>query len=177
MRHFLREMGAEGMRPGDVLITNNPWMGTGHLSDVCVVKPIFRDGRLVAFSATTSHMPDIGGRIRAIEAREVFEEGVHIPLAKFVREGQPDETLIQLLRANVRTPDQTLGDIWAQVSANELMDRRVLPAPGGVPARRARPTSPTSCSGAPSAPCARPSRRCPTGRIATPCTPTGSTSR
>ena len=61
--------------PGDVLITNNPWMGTGHLSDVCVVKPLFRNGRLVAFSATTSHMPDIGGRIRAIEAREVFEEG------------------------------------------------------------------------------------------------------
>ena len=125
VRHFLRDMGAEGMRPGDVLITNNPWMGTGHLSDVCLVKPIFHGGRLVAFSATTSHMPDIGGRIRAIEAREVFEEGVHIPLTKFVREGQPDETLIRLLRANVRTPDQTLGDIWAQVSANELMDRRV----------------------------------------------------
>jgi N-methylhydantoinase B len=125
VRHFLRDMGAEGMRPGDVLITNNPWMGTGHLSDVCLVKPIFHGGRLVAFSATTSHMPDIGGRIRAIEAREVFEEGVLIPLAKFVREGQADGTLIHLLRANVRTPDQTLGDIWAQVSANELMGRRV----------------------------------------------------
>jgi N-methylhydantoinase B len=125
VRHFLRDMGAAGMRPGDVLITNNPWMGTGHLSDVCLVKPIFHGARLVAFSATTSHMPDIGGRIRAIEAREMFEEGVHIPLSKFVRERQPDETLIRLLRANVRTPDQTLGDIWAQVSANELMDRRV----------------------------------------------------
>jgi N-methylhydantoinase B len=125
VRHFLRDMGAAGMRPGDVLITNNPWMGTGHLSDVCLVKPIFHRARLVAFSATTSHMPDIGGRIRAIEAREMFEEGVHIPLSKFVRERQPDETLIRLLRANVRTPDQTLGDIWAQVSANELMDRRV----------------------------------------------------
>jgi N-methylhydantoinase B len=125
VRHFLRDMGAKAMRPGDVLITNNPWMGTGHLSDVCLVKPIFHGGRLVAFSATTSHMPDIGGRIRAIEAREVFEEGVHIPLSKVVEGGRPDETLIRLLRANVRTPDQTLGDIWAQVSANELMDRRV----------------------------------------------------
>jgi N-methylhydantoinase B len=125
VRHFLRAMGAAELRPGDVLITNNPWMGTGHLSDVCLVKPIFRGDGVVAFSATTSHMPDIGGRIRAIEAREVFEEGVHIPLAKFLRAGQPDDTLIQLLRANVRTPDQTLGDIWAQVSANELMDRRV----------------------------------------------------
>ncbi|HYB43475.1 MAG TPA: hydantoinase B/oxoprolinase family protein [Candidatus Methylomirabilis sp.] len=126
VRHFLRAMGADGMRRGDVLVTNDPWMGTGHLSDVCVVKPIFLGDRLVAFSSTTSHMPDIGGRIRAIEAREVFEEGFHIPLAKLVHQGRPDETLIQLLRANVRTPDQTLGDIWAQVSANELMERRVL---------------------------------------------------
>ena len=126
VRHFLREMGEDGLAPGDVLITNNPWMGTGHLSDVCVVKPLFRNGRLVAFSATTSHMPDIGGRVRAIEAREVFEEGIHIPLAKLVRAGRRDDTLVQLVRANVRTPDQTLGDIWAQVSANELMERRVL---------------------------------------------------
>jgi N-methylhydantoinase B len=106
-------MGVEGMRPGDVLITNNPWMGTGHLSDVCLVKPIFEGERLVAFSATTSHMPDIGGRIRAIEAREVFEEGVHIPLAKFLREGEPDETLIQLLRANPHP--RRKRNIWAQV--------------------------------------------------------------
>src|SRR2546427_3885971 len=60
VRHFLREMGAERMKPGDVLITNDPWMGTGHMSDVCLVKPIFRGDRLVAFSSTTSHMPDIG---------------------------------------------------------------------------------------------------------------------
>jgi N-methylhydantoinase B len=125
VRHFLRHLG-DAIAPGDVLITNDPWLGTGHLSDVCVVKPIFAAGRLVAFSATTSHMPDIGGRIRAIEAREVFEEGFYIPLAKLVHAGRRDETLVRLLRANVRTPDQTLGDIWAQVSANELMERRVL---------------------------------------------------
>ena len=125
VRHFLREMGTETMRPGDVLITNDAWMGTGHMSDVSLVKPIFFDGRLVAFSATTSHMPDIGGRIRAIEAREIFEEGLHIPLTKLVDAGRVDATLVQLIRANVRTPEQTIGDIWAQVSANELMERRV----------------------------------------------------
>ena len=75
VRHFLRELGPARLRPGDVLITNDAWMGTGHMSDVCVVKPIFHRDRLVAFSATTAHMPDIGGRVRAIEAREVFEEG------------------------------------------------------------------------------------------------------
>ena len=125
VRHFLREFGAVSMKPGDALITNDAWMGTGHMSDVCVLKPIFHRDRLVAFSATTSHMPDIGGRIRAIEAREIFEEGLHIPLSCLVRAGRVDDTLVALIRANVRTPDQTLGDIWAQVSANELMERRV----------------------------------------------------
>ncbi|MBI4271842.1 MAG: hydantoinase B/oxoprolinase family protein [Candidatus Rokubacteria bacterium] len=125
-RHFLRRFGADGLAAGDVLVTNDPWMGTGHKSDVCVLKPIFRAGRLVAFSATTSHMPDIGGRVRAIEAREVFEEGLHIPPMKLVRDGRADETLLELVRANVRTPDQTVGDIWAQVGANELMERRLL---------------------------------------------------
>src|SRR5262249_26419399 len=115
VRHFLRAMGPAAMRPGDVLITNDAWMGTGHMSDVSWLKPIFRAGRLVAFSATTSHMPDIGGRLRAIEAREVFEEGLHIPLMKLIRDGKADDTLIEMIRANVRTPDQTVGDIWAQV--------------------------------------------------------------
>jgi N-methylhydantoinase B len=125
VRHFLGAIGPGNMRPGDVLITNDPWQGTGHMSDVCLVKPIFLADRLVAFSATTAHMPDIGGRIRAIEARELFEEGFHIPLTHLIRAGQVDETLLGLLRANVRTPDQTVGDIWAQVSANELMESRV----------------------------------------------------
>src|SRR5262249_11422786 len=126
VRHFLSAMGAAAMRPGDVLITNDAWMGTGHMSDVCVLKPIFRRGRLVAFSATTSHMPDLVGRLRAIEAGEVFEEGIHIPLMKLRREGRTDETLLEMVRANVRTPDQTIGDIWAQVGANELMEKRLL---------------------------------------------------
>src|SRR5438128_3999460 len=126
VRHFIRELGADSMRPGDVLITNDAWLGTGHMSDVSVLKPIFHGERLVAFSATTSHMPDIGGRIRAIEAREIFEEGLHIPLTRLVRAGRRDDTLVALIRANVRTPDQTMGDIWAQASANELMERRVV---------------------------------------------------
>src|SRR6201993_4107651 len=96
VRHFLREMGQDGIRPGDVLITNDPWMGTGHMSDVCLVKPIFLGDRIVAFSSTTAHMPDIGGRVRAIEARELFEEGLHIPLAKLVHAGRRDETPGQL---------------------------------------------------------------------------------
>src|SRR4029077_2602639 len=98
VRHFLRAMGAAAMRPGDVLITNDAWMGTGHMSDVCVLKPIFHKGPLVALPVTTAHMPDIGWRASAIEAREVFEEGLHIPLAKLVHAGKTDDTMVQLIR-------------------------------------------------------------------------------
>src|SRR3989441_3257883 len=124
VRHFLRELGAESMKPRDVLITNDAWLGTGHMSDVSVLKPIFHRDRLVAFSATTSHMPDIGGRIRAIEAREIFEEGLHIPLARLVRDGRVGDTMVAPIPANLRTPDQTMGDLWAPGSAQELMERR-----------------------------------------------------
>ena len=126
VRHFLREFGAAAMKPGDVYITNDPWMGTGHLNDVCVVKPIFVGERLIAFASTTAHVPDIGGRIRSAESREIFEEGFHIPLAHLMRAGAVDETLIHLLKNNVRTPEQTVGDIFAQVSALGMMESRVL---------------------------------------------------
>ncbi len=126
VRHFIDEIGFENLAPGDVLITNDPWKGTGHLSDVCIVRPIFRGERIVAFAATTSHVPDIGGRLRALEARQVFEEGVQIPMMKLMSAGETDQTLVKLIAQNVRTPEQTLGDIWAQVSACQLMDDRLM---------------------------------------------------
>lgn len=126
VKHFLRFFPPEALAPGDVLITNDIWLGTGHLPDITVAKPIFRDGRLVAFSASTAHAPDIGGKIRSPEPREVFEEGFQIPPLKLMRGGQVDETLVALLRQNVRTPDQTLGDLWAQVVALDLMEDRLL---------------------------------------------------
>jgi len=126
VRHFLDAIGAENMRPGDILITNDPWKGTGHLPDVCIVQPVFLGGRLVAFAATTSHVPDIGGRIRALEAREIYEEGLHIPLTKLADGGTVNDFLVKMIRLNVRTPDQTMGDIWAQVGAGGLMAERLL---------------------------------------------------
>ncbi len=126
VRHFLTEFGTGNMAPGDILITNDPWIGTGHLSDVCLVKPIFQGETLVAFAATTSHVPDIGGRLRSLESRQVFEEGFQIPPMKLIDGGATNESLVQLLRRNVRTAEQTVGDTWAQVGANELMQRRVL---------------------------------------------------
>ncbi|WP_321943875.1 hydantoinase B/oxoprolinase family protein [Paraburkholderia tropica] len=121
----LAEFGADAMRPGDVFVTNNPWIGTGHLNDVTLVKPIFLDNKLIAFAASTAHVPDIGGKIRSVDTRELFEEGLHLPLMHFLREGEPDHTLLKLIRTNVRTPDQTVGDIWSQVGALELIADRL----------------------------------------------------
>lgn len=115
----------EDMQPGDVFITNNPWIGTGHLNDVCLVKPIFHHDQLVAFAASTAHVPDIGGKIRSVDSRELFEEGFHIPLMRLLSQGNPDQSLLTLLRTNVRTPDQTVGDIWSQVGAVELIASRL----------------------------------------------------
>ena len=125
VKHFLRFFPPETLSPGDVLITNDIWLGTGHLPDITVAKPIFRHGKLVAFSASTAHAPDIGGKIRSPEPREVFEEGLQIPPLKLMRAGEADETLVAILRKNVRTPEQTMGDLWAQVVALDLMEERL----------------------------------------------------
>jgi N-methylhydantoinase B len=126
IRHFLDEYPAETLAPGDVLLTNDIWMGTGHLPDITVARPVFRGGRLVAFAGSAAHAPDIGGRIRTAESREVFEEGLQIPPIRAVRGGVLDDTLARLLRKNTRVPDQVMGDLFAQFTALELMERRLL---------------------------------------------------
>ncbi len=125
VKHFLRFFPPDKLAPGDVLITNDIWLGTGHLPDITLAKPIFIDGRLVAFSATTAHAPDIGGKIRSPEPREVFEEGLQIPPMKMIAAGRTDETLVAIIRKNVRTPDQTMGDLYAQIVALDVMEDRL----------------------------------------------------
>ena len=125
VKAFIKDIGLGNLRPGDVLITNTPWIATGHLNDITVAKPIFRHGRVVAFAASTAHAPDIGGKVRSVEPREVFEEGFHIPIMKFMNAGEPDQTFLKLLRAAVRTPDQTEGDLWAQITGLELLEKRL----------------------------------------------------
>lgn len=125
VKEFVRQIGPENMKPGDVLVTNTPWIATGHLNDITVAKPIFRNGRIAAFAASTAHAPDIGGKVRSVEAREVFEEGFHIPVMKLMDGGVLDRTLVTLLRAQVRTPDQTEGDLWAQLTGLDLLESRL----------------------------------------------------
>lgn len=127
VKHFLKKFPAQTLEPGDVLVTNDPWMGTGHIHDVNTVMPIFRDQELVAFAAIVSHLPDIGGRLRSNSSREIYEEGLQIPMLKLMRKGVVDDTLIDILRQNIRVPEQGLGDIWAQVAACNMMQERLLP--------------------------------------------------
>lgn len=125
VKHFLAKYPAATMKAGDVYITNDPWKGSGHIHDVTTVMPIFRDGSLVAFGAVVSHLPDIGGRLRSNSSREIYEEGLQIPLMKLLDAGEPNQTLIELLTQNIRVAEQGLGDIWAQVSACRMMSGRL----------------------------------------------------
>lgn len=124
--HFLKDYPPDQLAPGDILITNDIWLGTGHLPDITVAKPIFFKGRLVGFAGSVAHSPDIGGRIRSPDARDVYEEGFQIPIMKVVVGGTMDATFERLLRKNVRVPDQVMGDLNAQFTALTLMEARVM---------------------------------------------------
>lgn len=123
--HFTREIGAQNIFEGDVFITNDPWMGTGHLHDITVVTPVFRKGVHIGFFACTAHVVDIGGRGFGPDAGEVYEEGLLIPITKFAEKGQVSSLLVQMIRANVRTPDQTVGDMYSLAACNEAGNRRL----------------------------------------------------
>ena len=163
VKQFIKEIGLDNMRPGDVLVTNTPWIATGHLNDITVAKPIFRHGRIVAFAASTAHAPDIGGKVRSVEPREVFEEGFHIPVMKFMNEGKPDQTLLKLLRAAVRTPDQTEGDLWAQITGPRPARAAARRAHERVRPRRSRQRSPARSWAAARRRCGPRSRALPDG--------------
>jgi 5-oxoprolinase (ATP-hydrolysing) len=123
---LLAKFPAATLTPGDVLITNDPWLCAGHLFDIAVVTPVFRDGVLVALLGTVGHVGDIGGTKDALRAREIFEEGIQIPPMKLARAGVINEDLVTLLTENVRKPAEVLGDIHAFVAANALGGERLL---------------------------------------------------
>jgi len=125
VRHFLDKYPPETMVPGDVYITNDPWKGSGHIHDVTTVRPIFHGEKLVAFAAVVSHLPDIGGKLRSNSSREIYEEGLQIPMMKLLDAGEPNQVLIEMITQNIRVPDQGMGDIWAQVSACKMMSQRL----------------------------------------------------
>ncbi len=126
LKHFLAKYPPQTWKPGDCVITNDPWLATGHLPDITMAMPIFYQGALVGFSGSVAHSPDIGGSLWSADCRELFEEGLRIPPMKYLKEGEPNPDLHDMILSNVRLPDQVLGDLNAQVTANQVCGRRLV---------------------------------------------------
>ena len=124
--HFLKKFPAAAMKPGDHYITNDPWLGTGHLHDLTVVTPAFRQGRIIGLFANTAHIIDIGGLGMGPEGRSVFEEGLYIPIVKCFAEGTPNETFFDFIRAGSRTPVELEGDIYSLCACNDAGAKRLV---------------------------------------------------
>jgi N-methylhydantoinase B len=125
VKTLINSMALDAYRPGDVFIVNDPWLLAGHLNDVCVMTPIFYRQRPVAFTACVFHHSDIGGRV-ASDNRQVYEEGIFIPPLKLYAAGVLNESVLELIRWNVRTPEEVTGDIRSQVAANHVCARKVI---------------------------------------------------
>jgi 5-oxoprolinase (ATP-hydrolysing)/N-methylhydantoinase A len=126
VKALLERYPAETLVPGDVLVTNDPWLCAGHLFDIAVVTPVFLDGKVVGIMGTVGHVSDIGGTKDSLRAREIFEEGFQIPPMKLVEAGRPNESLFRLLGENVRNPEQVLGDLHSFIAANALGAERLV---------------------------------------------------
>jgi N-methylhydantoinase B len=124
--HFIAAIGRDRMFPGDTYVTNDPWLGTGHLHDITMVSPSFLGDRLVGFFACTAHVVDVGGRGFGADGKSVYEEGLQIPILKFADRGEVNAVLVQLLRANVREPNQVVGDFYSLAACNDVGHRRLI---------------------------------------------------
>ena len=124
-KEILKKYPADTLKPGDVFLTNDPWLCAGHLPDIAVVTPIFFQGRFVGFAGNIANTSDIGGSLDAKSVRDSYEEGIFFPICKLYDDGEPNELVFDMFRWNVRAPDMVLTDIEAQVAANEVGRSRV----------------------------------------------------
>lgn len=124
IKNLIKSIPRDSYKEGDIFITNDPWALAGHLNDVCVISPIFYRERLVAFTACVFHHSDIGGRVSS-DNHEVFEEGLFIPLVKLYDAGRLNQAVLDMIRWNVRTPDQVIGDIRSQIAANHVCAEKI----------------------------------------------------
>jgi len=124
--HVMAHYPVETMRPGDVFIHNDPWMGTGHTNDISVTTPCFLDGKLVAIFACNSHIMDIGGPMDRVSSTDVFMEGLYLPILKIVDGGVMNEALMSVIRANTRQPVETVGDVYSLINCNSIGGKRLV---------------------------------------------------
>ncbi len=126
IHYFMDVYPASELVPGDVMITNDPQKTSGHLHDFTVITPIFKNDRLVGFFGNTCHALDIGGRGMGTDARSVYEEGLFVPITKIYSGGQENTELFKLISANTRAPEPVIGDIHAQIVANDVGGQYLL---------------------------------------------------
>ena len=126
VKHFINHFGLNTMQPGDAYITNDPWMGTGHLNDFVITTPCFYRDRLIGLFSCTSHLIDIGGIGFGPEATDVFMEGLYIPMLKLIEAGEVNQTLMAMIRANTRLPVDTVGDTYSLIACNEVGCERLV---------------------------------------------------
>jgi N-methylhydantoinase B len=126
VKHFISHIGFDNMKPGDAYITNDPWMGTGHLNDFVVTTPVFHNGCLIGLFSCTSHLMDIGGIGFGPDGTDVFMEGLYIPFLKILEGGKVNETLMAIIRANTRLPIDTVGDVYALTACNDVGAKRLV---------------------------------------------------
>ena len=126
VKHFISHFPLQTMKPGDAYITNDPWMGTGHLNDFVVTTPCFKDGKAVALFSCTSHLMDIGGIGFGPDATDVFMEGLYIPMLKLIDQGVVNETLMAMIRSITRLPIDTEGDTYSLAGCNDVGCQRLV---------------------------------------------------
>lgn len=126
IKHMLQKFPSNTLQSGDVIVTNDPWLGTGHLFDINVMRPVFRGHHLVGYTLSIAHLPDIGGRGFSTSAADKYEEGLHLPVCKLVKAGSLNEELVELIRSNVRVSELVVGDLMANVTCNEVGGRLLV---------------------------------------------------
>ncbi len=125
IKNLVNKLPLDEYKPGDAFITNDPWALAGHLNDICVISPIFYKDRVTAFTACVFHHSDIGGRVSS-DNHDVYEDGLFIPLVKLYDGGVLNEAVMEMIRWNVRTPDEVTGDIRSQVAANHVCEEKII---------------------------------------------------
>jgi N-methylhydantoinase B/oxoprolinase/acetone carboxylase alpha subunit len=126
LRHVLEKFPRDVLQPGDVFITNDPWQCLGHLGDITIIAPVFAERLLIGFMMALAHHADVGGTLDDTGARDVFEEGIRIPIQRLYERGKVNESLMEMLLSNVRTPDKLSGDLNAQMSACDVGGRGLV---------------------------------------------------
>lgn len=125
-KYFLPKFPVEMLEEGDVLATNDPEIGTGHLPDVTMITPIFKNGKVIAYAGSIAHLPDIGGAPLHSEASDIFEEGIRFPIVKLLKAGVPNEDVFDIIAASVRLPTEVKGDLESMIAANNVMGRELV---------------------------------------------------